>query len=1485
MAEKDSKPKSTSKTTTTTKPAAAAKPASAKPAAKPATAKTAAPAKPAAKTAAPKAEAKPAPKAAPKEAAKTTATPKAKTEAKPAKATPPAKSEPKPAPTKTAAKSEPKPKAQKAEAKPAAKPVAESKAAPKAETKKSETAAPKEQPAKVKTAASTTNKKEKATKAKTKESGKKGGAAALTSNKKRFIAIAVVAFVMILALVIGIMLGVRSCANRLPVYGDTDYYNTLAHYTTTTVGYSAKTTGKVKANKPVAEVRDESAAFDVTYSTSGIFANGAARYPTYGSTLRHVIGEGEAQVTARNAIIAESGYLCAWGTAGANNGGEQTPDKYTKIDKNGYLWQKKDGEWIHSLLWGKTAEEYTEANYRQLYKHTAAQGMYMEGYTKNDVTYEISDNAERVVKQVNMKQRGYGYGITGLYAPAGEVVKVELSGKDMNATGGITVHIGQALYNGQANNIWASKNQMQRFPYLLTTLQLNKETCDYDEATDTWTGYIGSFIGGPIYIRNNEPDFTAKISGGVEYLHFILGYTTEAEYNRLKKTSRVPMYDLEVWDRGVLFSGPRYYAEPFSYEDIYKAAVLWDKVASVTTTNSNCNTGIVFLFDPFVAAGAAVAFPGRSSVNCPAGWMPQTLNYEGLVTSGSWGNFHEYHHNFQNYGVGYTGEVTNNGLNLVSYSLFTKISSKRGMGSYGGQGLGGWNNYTSATWATQRMNNGLLNDDDATGYGLAVYATLLHNLGQDAYVKTRGASGSAYYDKWATVTHQDMTYYAGKVSAYGGAYTPSDAVKNANYPLFVPVSSVYQTGRSYLYDGEKRDIKTMQPYVIPYGKEFTVDLRPYTAPNGQYASGSVVIGNGFTYKIKDVTQPSNGKLEKTDTEGVYTYTPDKKNKSLLSGQIRVTLEIYNADDDSRMYNGHALEDVDLILEFEQSHETNKMTLERTTYTYTDQTMYKDAVEAYEKGFKGYESVVEQDQFNPTQNCNTDIWFYPVAEKPSRPNAPDKYFFHDNNIEVIDGKLYFDDDGKYRVYLRGRNNCALYFSLDGKDYTLGARITQDTPTNGATANFRTNAPDTYFDIEFNEGKVNVTLNVNGGDTKSFTLKLKEGKKEIENWLFIKEVLIVEPSVRSFIGVGMSQWTQAMFTVEETYYTSDDKMIGSAEVEGYAYTKTTYKNYLGVVVAYTKTDKKGKTEYFEQMSGQSYREISSKEFSKLTESKLIAPTSANYVNAYRSTYEFNAEFTSEYFYKRNYTFDYKDNVHTNPEQTLVSTNYAKGSSWNWTTYPAENLTDGDRNTFIHTNRAATADKPFEFVVDMGEEKTVNRMTIYTQYRGGNNDWLAPKDFTLLGSLDGNEFFTVGEFINVPRSNTAITVDFEDKTFRYYKLTVTRSDRLLMIGEIEMWHMFQVLGGTKYTPDNETFTYKGKWSGMQTDSTFGHVAIGASGAKMTFEFTGTRIALLSSNAYGKSFKVYIDGKKVDSVALKEDTSPYGVSYMSGKLAQGKH
>ena len=1259
---------------------------------------------------------------------------------------------------------------------------------------------------------------------------------------------------------------------------DKEYSNTTA------VGFYGEVTGTYERVKPVAETTNEAAAFDNDL-TKTIFTAGKARYPKYGSTLKHVIGSSEEQQAARGALISETAYLCAWGTAGANRGGAQTADKYTRIDKDGYLYQYKNNEWIHSLK--KNKEEYTPENYRQLYKHNAANGMYLEGYSRNGVTYAVDDKAKAVVKEVTMRVRGYSsYSVTGLYAPAGEVIKIELSGKDMDATGGITVHIGQALYNGQANNIWVGKNQMQRPPLILTTLVLNKSTCDYDEATDIWTGYVGSFLGGPIYIRNTAKTVTAKISGGLEYLHFILGYTTEEEYNRLKKESVVPYFDMEVWNYGVLHSGPRYYAEGFSYDNIYKAAVLWEKVSSVTAASSK--QGIVFIYDPFVAAGAAVAFPGRSSVNCPAGWMSQSLNYNTLVTSGSWGNFHEYHHNFQNFGLGSgaDGETTNNALTLVSYALFTKISSKRGIGSYGAQGLGGWNNYTSGSWTLQRVINNQLNSTN----GLAVYATLLHNFGADAFTSARGAKGANnYFNKWATITHHDFTYYASLTNSYynGGsnAYTPSAAVKDANYPMFVPVASVYQTGRSYMYDGEKKYFKTMQPYIIA-NAPFDIDLRPYTAPDGQYSYGSVVIPGGFTYTVKSVTKPKNGSIEVIDNYRLK-YTPAAGAKTgSTSGSIVATLEIKKDD------GAFEVEDVDLILEFQISQEVNKLKLNRTTYTYYADNMYTDAVEAYNANFAGSTNGgLQQEQFNPTQNANTDIWFYPDTEENRKkyPDAPDKYFFHENNIEVIDGKLFFDEDGTYRVYLRGRDNCALYYSPDGKNYTLGARITKDTPitkyqnkTNSAL--FRPDAAATYFDVKFDDGKVYVKSGSASefSDTPIYTIAPNE-MGEIDNWLHIKEVLIVDPVARSFIGVGMRQWTDPMFTQGIRYY-NDAAMTDEISADAYN------------ALSDEEKDKKFTQTYYLNSAGKEVPEA------EVLAAKSTPPTTANingsqpYVNAYRNDYDFpdNRAFESDYFYTRSYNLTYTASpVNYSTWDEGVSIVSCNKQSWDNTT-KIDNLLVTGQETFFHSAKNASASKgAMVLELDMGKTISANKITFFgrkpqaatTAQQG------LPKKFSLEISMDGKTYTSAGEYTNGTGAAYSATVNLNAAyEFRFVRLTIestnNNSGHFILSG-ITFTYQFTLTGNgaNHISPDNEALVFGGEWNTEQGVSTFGQIYHGKKDSKVVFEFTGTRLAILTSTLRDSSYEVWIDGKKVDSIEVEPPTGGTGVSYISQLLSEGKH
>ena len=1228
------------------------------------------------------------------------------------------------------------------------------------------------------------------------------------TKRAKTIFISAVSFVLIIAIVLGIVLGTQSCQSGGPtVDPDKKDEYTYEYKSTTLVGFSSETLGTVEREIPQ-ETVDEGLGESIGY-------------PKYGYTLGNVLGMGEEQVAARNALIAESNYLCAKGTSNASGGGSN----YTWMDKEGYLYSGSTAEPVEA--------QDSNGQHRRLYKHTASVGMYLG---------DVAEDEPGIVKRVTMRPRGYnGYGVTGVYAPAGEVIQIQISEADMNATGGITIHIGQALYNGQANNIWTAKNQMQRFPVILNTMTVNKTTATLDKETKMYTAYVGSFIGGPLYIRNTNATFTATISGGVAYSHFILGYTTKEEFEENAKSS-APYFDLEVWNYGVLHSGPKHYAKNFSYEDLYKAAVLWEKISIVTTTGSS--QGIVFIYDAFVAAGAAVAFPGRRSVNCPAGWMSNSLNYNGIVNSGAWGNLHEYHHNFQGYGVGNGGEVTNNGMTLVSYAEFTRISAARNLNAYGAGGMGGWNCYTSATWALDQV----MRENPSNGrQGLALYATLLHNFGSDNYIQSKvrqqskgyGQTYTGYLRAWQDITHNDMTYYFKDILG-GISEEVAQQWSNPDYSMFVPVSSVFQTGRSYMYDGEKKYFNTMQPYVIPYGEEFTVDLNAYKMNQaGMYESGSIILPQGFSYRIKKVTQPEHGRLNETGTKGVYKFVPDT---NMRSGKIYVTLEITKNDG---AFKG---DDVDLVLEFEQSHETNKMTLERTTYYYNDTKKYSDAQTAYESGYAGYERVSKDNHNNPVQNCNTDIWYYVdnEANREKYPNSPDIHFAAPNSVAEVKGKLYIQEEGKYRLYLRGRNNCALYYSLDGENYKLGATI-KDPAIIGNSAYFRPNDEKTYVDLDL----------------------------PAESWIHIKEVLIAEPlngSQTAYIGVGLKQWTKPMFTMVEKFYDSMGNEVASKDDVNYHHTETHYYDYQGHEV--------------------------SEEVANAAEP--IPPVINNgnqpYVNAYRSSYEFNhATFETDYFYTRKYNYNYEgspDYVIQGKTQTpTADCNYVPWSTDG--THDIQHLFDGKADTGIHFNKnwGVSESRPAILAFDTGEAVTANSMILYTYLQTGSNSKGFPSNFKLEGSLDGQTYFEMGSWTNQGQPSVSKEFTFTDNktfTFRYYRLTVTSTaNGRVALNGISFKNTFRLTGNGNnlFSPDDKMFMFVGKWQGVQAQSTFGHIYLGQKGAKLKFNFTGTRLAVLSSNRYGKNFEVYIDGKKVDSVAVKEDNGPYAVTYISQKLEDKKH
>ena len=183
----------------------------------------------------------------------------------------------------------------------------------------------------------------------------------------------------------------------------------------------------------------------------------------------------------------------------------------------------------------------------------------------------------------------------------------------------------------------------------------------------------------------------------------------------------------------------------------------------------------------------------------------------------------------------------------------------------------------------------------------------------------------------------------------------------------------------------------------------------------------------------------------------------------------------------------------------------------------------------------------------------------------------------------------------------------------------------------------------------------------------------------------------------------------------------------------------------------------------------------------------------------------------------------------------------------------------------------------------------MVLYTQYRP-NGDYHMPTNFTLEVSTDNETYTKVQDFVDVPRNGTTATVDFDETAFRYYRLTVTGSTGShVILGEIQMWRVFEVNGAKLYSPSNDMFKFYGGWRTEQVYSDFGFVSVGKRGANVKFEFEGTRFGIKASDKFGSNFEVYVDGKRVSSVPqlkpLSEQKGDYGLAFLTEEFNYGFH
>ena len=612
---------------------------------------------------------------------------------------------------------------------------------------------------------------------------------------------------------------------------------------------------------------------------------------------------------------------------------------------------------------------------KSLFKHIFSVGLYGGN---------ISDDEKAVKKVMKINPASSTNYVTGLYAPPGELITVEISAEDLaNIGGSLTFLIGQYTQN---NGLSINRESIgiKRVPNLGNSLTIK-----------TTTGYIGSFIGGPIYIANpsKKRPFTLTISGAVPYKHIIFGRTTKSDFDAMKDYT-APFFEFDIRD-SIRYSGALYILEDAGIINDYENNILnllfWDKCLRTSRqvpTGSNIKLGIHFLFDPCINSNGALAlaYVGNNWCQVPPSFG-MALNYETASLYGVWGHIHELNHHFQKYGFANTAnEVTNNVINLVEYVLYTQISGLR-------------NEFSNAalTKISGNHNNmnpehclkSLVSNPPSAADEIRFYEPILQAFGPFFFINVtrygRGYAGvDLFYESLVKVLHYDFTYYIESILNLVISESKKIELEASNYPIFIPVSSIYQTGRYFTIDNVEYFSNTSFPYRIPRGGDTKLDFENH-----------LIVPNGFTATIESITPPKYGTLNKL-SDKIYTYSPDAVND--LSGILNMTITLRNTDED-------ITSTVKLGLQFEVDN--SKST--QTNYIFDEAiyTNYADLETAIANGFEGYTST----EFFPNfAGAMTGI--------------------KEGNIGVWEGKFKIDDDGyKYILYRGGRGPSKMYIKIN------------------------------------------------------------------------------------------------------------------------------------------------------------------------------------------------------------------------------------------------------------------------------------------------------------------------------------------------------------------------------------------------------------------------------------------------------------------------
>ncbi len=622
-------------------------------------------------------------------------------------------------------------------------------------------------------------------------------------------------------------------------------------------------------------------------------------------------------------------------------------------------------------------------NENRLSKHKSADGQFWG---------TVSDNAPGIIKKTYVNSSVKGKHSLGVYAPAGEILTIEISEEMINK--GLSVTIGYEISQNQIPLDTFLTGKIDRMPLISKSFNL----------TSTSTK-IGTPLGGAVTINipnNVTKDFTVTVSGGVDNPVFQLGVNTLED---LKEMEKAPGLIMEYKLPHIRLVMPKSYA---SYnENTIKALELWHKMTSLSSyaMNREANTlPISHYHDSYIPAGAAVAYVNAWFSILPLSWGTDALNYNSLMQSGSWGNFHEYNHHFQspNYNtMGYWGlespiEVTNNVLTTLGYILYTDIATTRSETQQPGNG--GWNVSTDPYYNLKRVlevSNESTSFNDWGTNQLYMYAELMHAFGADNFLNFIHSSYGLYgeYSKnllssvddfalrASEVFKSNLTYFFTTICKMNLKEQTITAIKNLEYEPYLPLHNLYSNGI--------QNINTGRTYLLNTNK-YLFDFNKYTI-------------SPLEFTIKEVSKPLYGKL-KRNNDGTYTYTNNNYKKDSFSITYKINYE-----------DKEYLKTLDFVIDFS----LNKTELKTYNTSHTEMNAALNDLK---------EENLLQKSYLDGINYNT---------------------INGNNLSVAKGKIKVEKTGNYTFIVYGDDKVKL--TLNG----------QEASTNAYQATIDTSKEQTFF----------------------------------------------------------------------------------------------------------------------------------------------------------------------------------------------------------------------------------------------------------------------------------------------------------------------------------------------------------------------------------------------------------------------------------------